>query len=207
MALMKKLFNNTGKPQGFLGKMMVSGMNRGHAAVTGWGLDCLPKEDYREIGDFGCGGGRAVSRLLKLYPEAKVTGLDYSEVSVAAAQKENAKAIADGRCKILQGDVSQLPFPENNFDLITAFETIYFWPGPLESFRQVHKVLKPDGRFMIVCESDGEKPDDQKWLDMIDGMKLFNKEKLKKILLEAGFSSVVTHHNLQKHYLCLIARK
>ena len=126
---------------------------------------------------------------------------------MAAAQKENAKAVAEGRCKILQGDVSQLPFPENNFDLITAFETIYFWPGPLESFRQVHKVLKPDGRFMIVCESDGEKPDDQKWLDMVDGMKLFNKEELKKILLEAGFSSVVTHHNLQKHYLCLIARK
>ena len=207
MALMKKLFNNTSRPQGFLGKMMVMGMNRGHAEVTGWGLDCLPEEPYRMIADLGCGGGKALKRMLARYPEAECVGLDYSEVSVEAARKENEKAIIEHRCRILQGDVSHLPFEDNSFDLATAFETIYFWPGPVESFRQVQRILKPDGRFMIVCESDGERPDDEKWLSMIDGMKLFRKEELKKMLMEAGFSSVVTHHNPKKHYLCLVARK
>lgn len=207
MALMKKLFNNTRKPQGFLGKMMVKGMNNGHAAVTAWGLSCLDRKDYLQIADLGCGGGKAIRRLMETFPEAELTGLDYSEVSVETARKENEKAIADGACRILQGDVSDLPFEDASFDLVTAFETIYFWPGPEESFRQVHRVLQDGGTFLIVCESDGEKPDDQKWLNMIDGMRLYKKDQLKEMLLSCGFSSVEIHHDVKKHYLALTARK
>ena len=51
--------------------------------------------------------------------------------------------------------VSALTLPEKEYDLATAFETIYFWPGLKECFSQVAKVLKPCGTFMIVNESDG----------------------------------------------------
>ena len=207
MAFMRKLFNNTRKPQGFLGKMMIKGMNRGHAVVSDWGLSRLPRGDFQEIADFGCGGGRNVGRLLEIYPTAHVTGLDYSEVSVESARKANNREILTGRCEIVQGDVSDLPFPDKYFSLVTAFETIYFWPGPLESFQQVLRVLKPGGKFLVVCESDGESPNDQKWLDMIDGMQVFDKEQQKKLLLEAGFASVEVHHNVTKHYLAVIATK
>ena len=39
------------------------------------------------------------------------------------------KAIEEGRCYVVQGDVSGIPFEDNKFDLVTAFETVYFWPG------------------------------------------------------------------------------
>ena len=207
MALLSKLFNNTRKPQGFLGKMMIRGMNNGHAQVTDWGLSNLPKRDFESIADFGCGGGMAVKKLLETYPDAKVTGLDYSEVSVAAAAKQNEKAISAGRCQILQGDVSHLPFENGSFQLVTAFETIYFWPGPDTSFREVCRVLETGGSFLVVCESDGEKKDDEKWVNMIDGMRLYKKEELRHLLLTAGFSKAEIFHNVSKHYLCLLAEK
>ena len=207
MVLFSKLFNNTRKPEGFLGKLMVKGMNNGHAEVTAWGLSNLPQKEYHAIGDFGCGGGMAVKKLLETYKEANVTGLDYSEVSVEAASKQNEKAIEEGRCRILQGDVSELPFEDGVFQLVTAFETIYFWPGPEKSFREVSRVLEPGGNFLIVCESDGEKKDDEKWLNMIDGMRLYKKEQLKELLLNSGFSKVQIFHNLSKHYLCMLAEK
>ena len=207
MGLMKKYFNNTRKPEGFSGKMMIFGMNVGHASVSKWGLSCLPKLEPEAILELGCGGGKNVQRLLKMYPEASVTALDYSEVSVQKTEQCNQAAISAGKCQVLQGDVSDLPFPDQCFDLATAFETIYFWPGPLESFRQVYRVLKPSGRFMICNESDGVGNKDDKWVEMIDGMHVYNKEQLREILKQAGFSTVVSHHDQKKHRLCLVAQK
>ena len=41
------------------------------------------------------------------------------------------------------------------YELATAFETIYFWPGLEKCFAEVARILKPGGIFMIVNESDG----------------------------------------------------
>ena len=43
--------------------------------------------------------------MLKRYPQAAVTGLDYSEVSVKKSQEVNADAVQNGRCRIVQGGV------------------------------------------------------------------------------------------------------
>nr|MCR5407099.1 methyltransferase domain-containing protein [Lachnospiraceae bacterium] len=142
MGLFKKFVSQTRKPEGFLGKMMVNGMNGGHAAMADWGLSHLERIVPDEIVELGCGGGRNAGELLKRYPFSKVTAIDYSEVSVGKATEYNADAIKAGRCKVQQGDVSALSLPEEKFDLATAFETIYFWPGLEKCFAQVAKVLK-----------------------------------------------------------------
>jgi len=38
MGILKKVFGNTKKPEGFWGKLMVDGMNRGHAPLADWGM-------------------------------------------------------------------------------------------------------------------------------------------------------------------------
>lgn len=42
----------------------------------------------------------------------RVTGIDYSAVSVKKSREVNAKAIAAGRCKVLEGSAAELPFEE-----------------------------------------------------------------------------------------------
>lgn len=76
MGLLKTFFNNTGKPQGFLGKMMVNGMNSGHAEVSDWGMGFLEIEVPNEVVELGCGGGRNAAQLMKKYEKAKLTALD-----------------------------------------------------------------------------------------------------------------------------------
>ena len=71
-------FENTRKPVGFGGKIMVAMMNVGHSAVARWGLRFLELTLDAKVLDCGCGGGANIKRLLKKCPEGIVKGIDYS---------------------------------------------------------------------------------------------------------------------------------
>ncbi len=207
MGLYQNFVSQTRKPEGVLGKMMVNGMNGGHAKMADWGMSHLTTIAPEEIVELGCGGGRNAGELLKKYPSAKVTAIDYSEVSVGIATEYNAEAIKSGRCMVRQGDVSALTLPEGKYDLATAFETIYFWPGLEKCFAQVAKVLKPGGVFMIVNESDGTDDASLKFEKIIEGMKCHTIEEIEAALKSAGFSKVKADHHKSKPWITVIAKK
>ncbi|MBQ8075895.1 MAG: class I SAM-dependent methyltransferase [Oscillospiraceae bacterium] len=207
MNLAKKFFSQTRKPEGFLGKMMLGTMNSGHAKLADWGFTHLPPITPERVADFGCGGGRNAGELLKKYPKAHVTAMDYSDLSVEKAKDYNKAMIAAGRCEVLQGDVSDLQFPAGTFDLVTAFETVYFWPGLEKCFAQVAKVLNPGGYFMICNESDGTDPTSLKFEKIIDGMKNYTAEEIEETLKAAGFSEVTSDHHPSKPWITVLARK
>jgi ubiquinone/menaquinone biosynthesis C-methylase UbiE len=207
MGLFKKFISQTRKPEGFMGKMMVNGMNGGHARMADWGLSHLDTVNPMEIVELGCGGGRNAGELLKKYPAAKVTAIDYSDVSVGKAREYNKAMIEAGRCTVRQGDVSALDLPAEKYNLATAFETIYFWPGLERCFAQVAKVLKTGGTFMVVNESDGTDEASLKYEKMIDGMKCHTVEEIESALKGAGFSEVKSDHHPDKPWITVIGKK
>ncbi len=207
VGLFKAFVSQTRKPEGFLGKMMLSGMNSGHAKMADWGFSHLPPIRPEKAVDLGCGGGRNAGELLKRYPEAHVTAVDYSELSVEKARAYNQAAVAGGRCDVCRGDVSDLRLPAGAFDLATAFETVYFWPGLEKCFAQVAKVLKPGGCFLICNESDGLDAAGKKFEKIIDGMRCYTAEEIENALRAAGFSEVSCDHHPSKPWIAVLARK
>ena len=113
-----------------------------------WGLSFVKVAEDADVLDVGCGGGANIARHLNRCPRGKVTGIDYSPVSVKKSREVNAAAIAAGRCKVVEGSADALPFEDVCFDLVTAFETVYFWPSIEECFCGVRRVLKEGGRFV-----------------------------------------------------------
>ena len=207
MGLFKKYVSQTRKPEGVLGKLMLGGMNSGHAKMADWGFSHLPTLEPNEIVDIGCGGGRNASELLKRYPQARVTAIDYSDLSVEKAKAYNRDMVSAGRCVVRQGDVSKLELELGTYDLATAFETIYFWPGLERCFAEVARVLKPGGYFLICNESDGTDTTGQKFEKIIDGMKCHTAEEIEAALKSAGFSEARTYHHTSKPWITVIARK
>jgi ubiquinone/menaquinone biosynthesis C-methylase UbiE len=90
--------------------------------------------------DMGCGGGWTIQKLAASAAQGTVYGVDYAKDSVAASRAKNAKLVQAGRVENKHASVSQLPFPEDKFDVVTAVETQYYWPaGRWLSSRRVTK--------------------------------------------------------------------
>ena len=199
-------FQNTCKPKGIGGKIMVHMMNTGHYSMAEWGFTHMEIQSDNVCLDIGCGGGANVRKLLEKSPYGRVVGIDHSEISVEKSKKINKAGIESKRCEILQGDVMKLPFRGETFDVITAFETIYFWPDISEAFKKVYKILKIGGTFMICNESNGENPKDEKWTKIIQGMKIYNSEQIEKSLEDAGFRGVKVDKT-KKGWICVVVKK
>ena len=163
----KTFFTNCAHPKGMMGRMMLRFMNFGHAPLTNWGLDLVKFQSGWTMLDIGCGGGATLKRLLKRSDGAQVYGIDISEESVA-----------------------KLPYEDGKFDLVTAVETVYFWPNLPECLQEVLRVLKPGGRFIIMVEVlEG----DSMWTNVVEGMTAYSPEQLQKLLDEAGFIDTAIH--------------
>ena len=68
-------FENTRKPVGLGGKIMVVMMNFGHSAMAEWGLHFLQSAPDAMVLDCGCGGGANIKKLLQLCPRERYRAL------------------------------------------------------------------------------------------------------------------------------------
>ena len=188
--IMKSFFCQCAHPEGFLGRMMLRFMNFGHAPLTNWGLGLLEIHNGWTMLDIGCGGGATLKRLLNRSKDARVYGIDISEESIAKAKKVNAD-VRDKQVFVVQGSSEKLPYENGKFDLVTAVETVYFWPNLPDCLQEVRRVLKPGGKFAIMIEVIDS---DSKWTNIVEGMTAYSPEYLEKLLIDAGFAQTEIHH-------------
>jgi len=186
-------------------------MNSSHSKLTDWGQGHVSIGKGDAILDIGCGGGRTVSKLAAIATEGEVYGIDYSEESVAASKRTNAGGIDAGRVEIRQGSVSQLPFSDGFFDLVTGVETHFFWPDLPGDVREVFRVLKPGGTLVLIAEVyGGSKTKAGQLAEKCaprTGMKLLSVEEHRELFEEAGYSDVRVVEERGKGWICAVGRK
>ena len=202
MGLLKQLFTNCACPQGRMGRAMLKFMNLCHAPLTNWGLKLVDIQDGWVMLDIGCGGGATLQRMLKRSRGAQVYGIDISEESVAKAKKVNAEVLGK-QVFVTQGSAEKLPYEDGTFDLVTAVETVYFWPNLPHCLQEVRRVLKPGGKFAIMVEV---LDNDSMWTSVVEGMTAYTPEQLKTMLDAAGFTQTELHRK-QPSYATIIGVK
>jgi ubiquinone/menaquinone biosynthesis C-methylase UbiE len=199
------------KPTGWLGRFTLWRMNKSHSKLTDWGLEHVSIPDHYTILDVGCGGGRTVGKLAAIAPQGKVYGVDYSDESVAATKRTNAQWVNLGRVEVRHGSVSQLPFPDGMFDLITAVETHFWWPNLPGDMREVFRVLKPGGTLILIAEVyKGANTTVARLAEKYSsrtGMKLFSVEEHRELFIDAGYAEIQVIEERKKGWICGIGRK
>lgn len=203
------LFRQVRKPSGWLGRCVVRAMNLGHATMADWALQQVTVPKRAAILDVGCGGGSTVRRLAALASEGKVIGLDYSAASVAVSRDTNAKEIEAGRVQIERGSVAALPFPDRTFDIVTAVETHYYWPDLPANVREILRVLKPGGTFVLIAETYRGGPFHLLYgivMPLLRAAFLSDAEH-RDLLTEAGFAEVATMHRSGRNWIGATGRR
>jgi demethylmenaquinone methyltransferase/2-methoxy-6-polyprenyl-1,4-benzoquinol methylase len=140
-----------------INKIITWGLDRGWRDEAA--LNCLASSPERML-DLGCGTGDLaiiVNRFAK--SNIDIIGLDYSETMLDVARDKSA-ALTGGKINFIHGDASDLNFPDGYFDCVGisfAFRNmVYRNPLSQRILSQVHRVLAPGGRFVIVESSQPE---------------------------------------------------
>lgn len=200
----KRLIKNAPHPEGFWGKLMLNAMNKGHSALSEWGLSLLPEKNFTDACDVGSGGGANVKRLTLLC-EGKVYGIDPSDLALKESAKLCRKEIKSGKAEFLKGTSSSLPFADKSLSLVTAFETVYFWKDISLSFNEIRRALSDGGVFLIVNELSEDGSDKYEKLKKIIDITIYPPEQLVSLLKEVGFSEISVF--TEKDWICFIAVK
>jgi ubiquinone/menaquinone biosynthesis C-methylase UbiE len=201
--------NQVRKPTKWVGRFFLWIMNISHSGVTDGGLNHVRVEKHFTILDVGCGGGRTIQKLAALATEGMVYGVDYANGSVAASRAKNAQSIKAGHVEIRQASVSQLPFPKDEFNLVTAVETQYYWPDPVKDMQEILRVLKPDGKLIVIAES--YKRGNYNWLQR-PVMKLLKSTNLdadghRGLFSTAGYTDIQIFEERTRGWICGIGKK
>ena len=210
-----ELLVNARNPKGELGGKLIERMNVNHEGLAQWSLSHIIISKDDKILDIGCGGGVNVYRFLQITDKMEY-GLDYSKVACEKSRLLNEDAICEGRCEIIQGSVSEMPFGDDTFDIVTAFETVYFWPDFLNDLKEVKRILKDDGMIFIANEAL-PKEDDARQKELIEllDMNIYSQNQLEEYLHKAGYRNIISHVKDSKDsftgedadWICVIAQK
>jgi len=193
----------------------------GHNADADLGLGCGIPTQYADIQvgysvlDLGSGAGNDCFVARAIVGETgKVTGIDFTDAMTEKARANNAK-LGYSNVEFIQGDIEEMPFSDNQFDVIVSNCVLNLVPDKQKAFSEMYRVLKPNGHF---CVSDvvikGQLPEKlQKDAEMYAGCVSGASGKVAylEIINKQGFKDVTIHkekaisipENILANYLTL----
>jgi arsenite methyltransferase len=157
-------------------------------------LEALNISHGEKILDLGCGRGEETLQAAHMVgSDGLATGMDLTEAMVIKA-RANAEQVGAGNAEFVQGDIEALPFPDNRFDGVMSNCVINHAPDKLKVYREIRRVLREGGRFVVADAVTKEslpenvKNDPQAWAQCYGGA--ITESEYLEAIQKAGFSEV-----------------
>lgn len=135
------------KPSGEFARKVADKMNVGNRPLYDLMIQTMGIGENESVLEIGFGSGAHFRELISQADGVQICGIDYSEEMLNFAQQYNRDATESGQLKLALGNSDNLPFKESQFDKIFCNMVIYFWDNPEQHLSEIHRVLKPDGKF------------------------------------------------------------
>ncbi len=168
-------------------------------------LDAAQLEANHEVLDAGCGVGGAAF-FIHQSTGAKVTGISLSPTQINMANELAQKHKLESKLNFQLRDYLKSEFPKESFDLVWACESICHAKDKKEFFLEVHRILKPGGKLVLVdyfkTKDDQKDPNQwiKKWLDTWAIARIISLRLFKTELESTGFTQVRSTNYTQEIY-------
>ncbi len=167
-------------------------------------IDCAAIKAGESVIDIGCGcGATSFDLVQKVGPGGHITGVDISEPMLGRARE----LAPDGApMEFILADATVYPFAPASTDVLLSRFGVMFFAQPSESFANMRKALRPDGRLVFAC---WRTPRDNPWMmvglqeaykhvpklpemkpDDPGPFSFANEDRVRRILGEAGFTDI-----------------
>jgi ubiquinone/menaquinone biosynthesis C-methylase UbiE len=188
MNVQKRKVPQCGLPRGFVGRIGLIFMNRGHKSIyenVAKVLKLQPEDDLLEV---ACGNGYFLNKYASHVHS--IAGLDLSELCVKVATKKNKKRVVAGSAEFVQGEASRLPWGDGKFSAATSMGSFIGFPKPLETLKEIYRVLCPAGRAVISIEWNAEDGKDHSKEVAKYGYHIWTEDEVRNMMKESAFSEV-----------------
>lgn len=176
------------KPSGWLGKNILQPMFvKGNADLNQFILELMAVQTNEQVLEIGFGPGELLFQLCQQNPSAQFTGLDFSPLMLQQASLHTQSFIKSGQLSLIEASSDHMPLDNFSFHQVACGNTLYFWQPPEPHFKEIFRVLKPGGKFVMGFRTG----------EQIDGMNLhpsifgrYTTEEVGSLIELAGFEHV-----------------
>lgn len=139
----------------------------------------LAEKDYvLELGHGNCGH---LNHVFDYAQDISYFGLEISETMKNEAEKINRTKVLNKKASFYLYDGVSIPFSDHSFDKVVTVNTIYFWSHPKEFIKEIARVLKVNGVFVITFVEQ----DFMQTLPFVNNrFTLYNKSKILELILD-----------------------
>lgn len=201
MSLRKRIVSQFEHPRGLLGRLVgliLSGRGS-NLKRNRWTVEQLALQPGEAVLEVGCGPGVALELCLS-QRGVRAVGVDHSALMIAQASRRNARAVKEGRVRLIEGTVEAIPAGLGPFDKMFSINVIQFVDRPTFVAR-AKALVKPGGMLATTYQPRHAKATRADAVKMAD--------ELTALLTQAGFADVRTRELELKPVpaVCVLARR
>jgi ubiquinone/menaquinone biosynthesis C-methylase UbiE len=114
--------------------------------------------------DLGTGPARIPILMAQRRSQWQIVGIDLSENMLKLGERHLQEAGLSDRIRLERVDAKQMPYADAAFDFVVSNSIMHHLPDPLPCWREIGRILKPDGGLFV---RDLLRPEDGETLDRL----------------------------------------